>query len=537
MPETIDAKRRRALAELRQRALRARQDPNAFIEFMGMVRGGRRAVQHPVHREWQAILSGEDPEDQNGRSNAAEYKAGNGRRAILLAPVGHGKTSQIVWRLLWEIGRDPDLTIAIIGITEDHPIELVGLMKSEIEHNERLRLVFPGLRKNTTQPRWAAKSFNVERTVRSPTPTVQAYGLGGKILGKRVGIIVCDDVLNISNTITKHQREKVYDWIASEVLSRLLPPTPADPGARVWVIGHIWHKEDAIQRLAKLKSWTYARYECLVPEDATDGPCDFEIERAANDERYRPLIPAIMDRAGIIEKAGELTRIRRPLMLLNRIPPDQYGRFRESWFEAMLARGMGLTFSDRWSGSPAYTGVDLGHEASEGHALTVMWTAAVLPDGTRRVIDVRSGLWTGPETLDQIRDVHRRYGSIIAVESNGAQRYIHQFADRLDVLPIRDHHTGVNKHDLNFGLESMGHEFEAASWILPCSDDLEPPEDVAQGIADALAYNPSDPLRHTGDHLMAWWICREAIRMSPAAAGGVEVDGQGVEDDYDLLAR
>lgn len=535
--ESIEHRRRRALAKLKKRAQEARDDPNVFIEFMGQVRGGKRARQHPVHREWQALWSGsEDITEGRDRCHATEYKQGNGRRTILLAPVGHGKTTQLVWRLLWEMGRKPDVTISIIGITEEHPIDLIGLLKAEIESNTRLRLVFPNLKKNTVQPKWAAKSFNIQRGMTSATPTVKAYGIGGKILGKRVDIIVCDDILNIENTLTVRQREKVHDWVSSEVLSRLLPPTPEDPGARVWMIGHIWHKQDAMQRLKKLKTWTYARYECLIPEDPDGKACGVDIDKAANDERYRPLIPTIMNRAGIAEKAGELTRRRRPLMLLNRIPPDQFGRFRESWFDAMLARGRGLQFVDKWSGSMTFTGVDLGHDASDGHHKTVMWTAAVLPDGSRRVLDVRSGLWDGPEILDQIREVHRRFGSIIAVESNGAQRYIHQFADRLDVLPIKDHHTGMNKHDLSFGLESMGHEFEAAAWILPCDDNLVPHVEVAEGIAGALDYNPADPVAHTSDYLMAWWICREAIRLSPAAEG-MEMPTDDDGGDYNMMAR
>ena len=50
--------------------------------------------------------------------------------------------------------------------------------------------------------------------------------------------------------------------------------------------------------------------------------------------------------------------------------------------------------------------------------------------------------------------------------------------------------------------------------MLPCDDDLIPGEEIAACIKACKIYDPS---AHTPDHLMAWWICKEGIRLSPSA--------------------
>src|SRR5687767_14924524 len=89
--------------ERQRKILAARHDPNDFIEYTMKGEGGQSLVQEPGHREWQDIWTAKE-------------------RAIILGPVGCGKTSQIRGRLLWEIGRDPDDTrIAYISETQGHP--------------------------------------------------------------------------------------------------------------------------------------------------------------------------------------------------------------------------------------------------------------------------------------------------------------------------------------------------------------------------------------------------------------------------------
>src|SRR5690606_5297502 len=139
------------------------------------------------------------------------------------------------------------------------------------------------------------------------------------------------------------------------------------------------------------------------------------------------------------------------------------------------------------------TGVDLGFG---GGALTSMFTATVLPDGTRRILEIRYGDWTGPEIIEQLKLVHMRFGSTIAVEGNGAQRMIEEFASELTALPINKHITGMNRHHIQFGVESLAIELCNKKWMIPCDADLQPNDAVARWITECVGYSPET---HPGD--------------------------------------
>jgi hypothetical protein len=143
-----------------------------------------------------------------------------------------------------------------------------------------------------------------------------------------------------------------------------------------------------------------------------------------------------------------------------------------------------------------------------------MFTVARLPEGSRRVLDVRAGKWTGPEILRQLEDVHRRYDSRIYVETNGAQNFLLQFASHLTTMPISSHHTGMNKHDESWGVDSIGVELEKGMWVIPCDEDMIPHPQMQRAIEEAVNYSPDI---HAGDRLMAWWIAREGLRQGSAA--------------------
>lgn len=522
----------RAAAEFERRRIAAQVDVNAFIEFVARVRGGGAAHQARCHREWQAIWSGATDLDAlracgDGEPAVREYEAGDGCYSVVLAPVGSGKTTNLTYRLIWELGRNSNTTIAIIGITEDHPKSILAQIKHEIEHNPRVRAVFPRLEPHQTRKLWTTEQILVQRPSMERDPSIRVFGLFGKILGKRLDIVVLDDIINLENSLTEHSRKKIWDWIRSEVLSRLQPKTEKLEGARVWAIGHIWHDKDALQELRRLDRTTYARYEALVPTDGAKWPDDHEawpIEQAANSGDYSSITPRIVPASEFVSKFKDLGPIRGPMMILNRLVDATAGRFRREWFEACLLRGFETGhhgFVTQWNRAAAtYTGVDLGHRASPGSDLTSMWTFAIYPDGSKILLDLRSGNWTGPEIREQLREVSMRFNPIIGVENNGAQKLVSELIADLESFSIRDHETGMNKHDFQNGVEAFGLSFADGDWILPCDENGQAIPEVAEFIAETLAY---DPQRHAGDRLMAAWIASETARKSPSGIG-IEID-------------
>lgn len=429
-------------------------------------------------------------------------------------------TSQVRGRLLWEIGHDPDDTrIAYVSATQAHPKKQLGSLKEEIVLNPRVRHVFPNLRPGEGEREiWSSTQILVARDSMHPDVTLEVYGLYGSILGSRKTIIVFDDLCNFANTLTETSREKMADWLA-EVLSRLKGKT------RIWAIGHIWHEEDALQILAKKEGWYYARYEATRRDPETG------IEK--------PTFPSLLPPHKIAGFCADLGPIYSEMMLWNRMPPATASRFKARWFEQALQAGRGLSLRDprtrdwtqpfcaSWSGAGlVYTAVDFGHTKKLGSDLTVLVTGVLFPDGTRRVIDVRSGRWKADEIVGEILDLRERFDPTFFLESNGGQQLFADLVEGLFAVPVNKSHTGEDKYHYQNGIEGLGSELRAGLWILPCDTNLEPHEEVAAMIKGAKGY---DPRKHPSDHLMAWWILRKAMVQYPRGLSGAgeTIDPQG----------
>jgi hypothetical protein len=306
--DKIDQEERLRL-DLRRRILKARSDSVAFIGAIGRQEGDRPIRMGQVHEEWQRTF------DENDR-------------VVLFAPVGHGKSSQITrWRLLYEIGRNPNIRIGVISVSKSGvPTKFLSAIKDDIERNKWLRLVFPKLRPSTTGQRmWGERGIIVERTDNVPDPTIQMFGLYGKILGSRLDLIVIDDICNMENTITEHSREKMWEWVSGEVLSRL-----PRKGGRVWAVGHVWHREDLLHRLSRISTYQSRTYSAFV--------------RDPNTGEEVPLIPELWEIDGLKEREAELGRLA-PYMLRNVIPMYDDARIKQAWVERCLERGRGRSLS------------------------------------------------------------------------------------------------------------------------------------------------------------------------------------------------
>lgn len=477
--------------------IRARTCPIAFAEYCGRLDNGKyEAVLEDAHKEWHNIWS-----DHDG--------------AVILAPVGTAKTWNIRYRLIFEMGIDPTVGIAYLSATQAHPKKQLGAIKSEIETNHRIHQVFPHLKRATGEREvWSATEILIERDTTRPDVTLQCFGLYGNILGSRKNILVFDDICNYLNTLTEASREKMHDWV-NEALSRLKGKV------KVWAIGHIWHERDLLQRLAEQPGFAYARYEATTPD-----PNDPKAPHTLNFPRVLPQreINRLLDQIN--------SPVFQEMMLWNRLPDKTASRFRDAWFETCLRKGAGLTWPTYWDAAATRTkvvcGVDLGHRKKIGSDLTVMITAAVYEDGTRRILDIRYGNWTGSEIVEQLETVHDAFGAHIWVENNSAQQLLIDLGERFTAVPLYPHGTNYyNKNDMQNGVESVGRQMKQGKWAIPADPDVlgavAPGALGSAGIREATSdgvrkllmgcksYDP-DPKKHTSDFLVALWILSEGIR-------------------------
>lgn len=525
-PNLLDARgARAAIAQARelrrQRALLARTDASVFCGFvLRDERTNRPIDQAPLHERWHRILDRE-------------------HRAIFWSHVEAGKTNQIpIGRTCYELGRDPNLKVALISRTAALADKIVTQVGRYIEKSKPMRMVFPNLMpSDDPSAPWRGNAITVKREgIGAKDPSVQGCGVGGSIIGSRIDLLILDDILDYYNTRTKAQRDEVAAWVYSSLLSRLTNES------RVWIVGNAWDPDDVMHRLEKDGGYSCHRFPVADTHGNITWPERFSQKRI--DQFKRDLTP--------LEFARQLMCQARN---------DAEARFKQEWIDTCAALGDGKSLVDaiehaelddetalldemeelgldtieelkraqeviwRLRGElpgHVFHGVDLAVSKRDAADLTCIFTLFVHRNGHRQVLGIKSGKWTAPEILDRIEDTHRRFGGTFMVESNAAQRYIVQLLQQRGQVPVVPVITGRTKAHPEFGIEGMGVELAAGRWTIPSKAGKFEPE-VGDWVSEMLFY---DPRNHTGDRLMASWFAREGARRfadSGPTRGGVSV--------------
>lgn len=446
----------------------ARKDVNEFIELVGVdEESGAPLVQAPIHEAFQKLCD-------------------THKRLIIWSHVESGKTVQVaILRLVWLLGRNPKLRLAVVSRTQTQASKVVSAVKAYIEKSEAVRAVFPDLLPGA---KWTDGALKVKGAGHAKDYSLQALGVGTAVLGARLDGVVMDDVLDWENTRTPTQRQGLLDWYKKTIGGRLTR------AAFVVFIGNAWHPEDILHTLARNPVWAAFRFPVVDPETgAPRWPERWPQER----------IDAFREEHGPAEAARQLFCQARD---------DAEARFKREWIDKCLARGEGrelpLLLHTLPPGYRTYTGVDLGTRETKTSDLTVLFTICVHPNEDREVLCVESGRWTGPDIVARVLDAHKRFMSIVLVENNAAQDFIRQFIVAGSAVPVLPFTTGKNKAHPEFGVESLAVELHNAKWIIP-NHGGRSSVDVEAWIAEMLYYSPD---AHTGDRLMASWFAREGSR-------------------------
>lgn len=223
---------------LRRRQIRqAREDASAFMEYCFYdEKTGLPFEQQWFHDEWHAAWD--------------EFQ-----RVMIIAPRDHAKTSNVVGRAIWELGRDPNLRIKIVCATDARAKERLFEIALNIDKNPRVREVFPNLKAEEDAP-WNAHKIIVQRTARHRDASVEALGITSTATGGRADLLIADDVVDRRNALSfpalKEQIKQAWksDW------TNLL-----EPDSRVWYICTLWSPTDLSHELMDNKAYTVLRYD------------------------------------------------------------------------------------------------------------------------------------------------------------------------------------------------------------------------------------------------------------------------------------
>jgi len=506
----FDAEVQKAEAESRADLMaRCRKDVNAFAEYAWLDDTGQPIRQARHHRIFQDLA----------------------RQHLLLVmwfPVEHGKSTQARILATWLLGNYPDRQYAFVKSKAKQAQKDVKAIGRVIVSNPRIRDVFPDLRPARGELRtgvdtWGAEGIRVHGCPHGlPDPSLAAYGLDGQILGARLHGVILDNILDKSNTQSPAQRLKVLETIDEEIMSRVLP------GGFCIIIDTAWHIDDALHEIAKRPSWHSVKF---------DGEVGFRKGQTLWPERFpKSRLAAIRERSSIVA----YNRMYRNMPL-----SETTAYFREdAW---LRARGK-CEWWDRWPAGVGaqvdlVTGVDLATRAKETADETALVTA-VRVGHRRQLRSIVAGRMEGPAVLRAMVDCYRAFHAPVqkaggsarfVVEDNAAQIYIVQMlrdpviarglglsTDEAGRIQVIGRTTTAKVRDAELGIQALATDIEMDRWDIPAHPE------TTNLREEMRTWTPDS---HTGDRLMAMWICASAFGVGSVGeargAGRLESYGGG----------
>lgn len=439
------------------------------------------------------------------------------RRAVIFSPNETGKSSQVSFaRALWELGRNPNLRIAIGGATADGPEDSLGLVESAILVNPRVALgrdgqgagaVFPWLRPERRPGRmqsWLKSQAIVEREdLENKDPSIRATGTSGNQEGWRVDLWILDDVLSKYNTATKEQRQEIIRWLTSTVIPRRTALS------RMWAIGTPWFDDDALHWLERNREYRSIRFDVttgiwpkatLVKGKVVGWP----------EWRWQ-------------QRLREIGRLEFDRSMRCRAITDSSKTFHVADFDRCVARSGLTAFPASYDGGDLIvaTGMDLGVKDRKSNAETVSATVGLSRSGDFHLLDMRSGRGGISFVVRTLIDVQRDFGPLVQVVENvAAQDYVLQFVRNADeILAIAGaeglhsllNHVRVEpittdagkKADVDYGITAMAADFEQTRWVIPDTEEAR----LWRDELDAFKVG-----EHPGDRVMAAWFAWRRLR-------------------------
>jgi len=482
-------------------------------------------------------------------------------KCVVMMPAGSSKTFICACITLWLLGRDPTERGAVVSENEGMAAKVLAMVAEYIEHSVEIRNVFPKLQRSIryNEP-WTQTAITVDRPYGIRDASVRAYGQGGKIQGSRLSWIVVDDLCGAENSATKESRDKIRSWFDSDVKSRL----PIDRPGRLVVTNTARHPDDLMHTLRR-EGWPTLRMDIMGGIEITDGAERLRSGKGpwtspylrllskqfADKGRWRLVahdpdpdenVPLWPERWPL-DKVEELRRGYLPhefnKVFMNITRDDASAQCKTEWVEECKRKARDdykhFHMVSTYRGpNHVFVGVDLAFRKGEHADYSALFTFEQLPDGHRKILDVEFGQWDAPTVADKIIDRWKRYSAsngtrevVVRVEDNGAQLMLLQFMRKQNVaIPLKAHTTtGLNKHKLNYGVQSVFMDMMNGAWLIPNGPDGKCHPAVQKWIDECLYYTPS---AHTGDLLMSAWIARcQAAEWG--VLGGTQAGAQGVD--------
>lgn len=492
--------------------------------------------------QWYDILEGREPRDLHENQ---VYRKGDPGMVIVNTPPEHSKSTTItVNYVTYRICQDPNIRVIIVSQTQEMAKRFLRAIKDRLaganQAYKKLQIDFApegGFDANSAS--WTADSIYVNAEARDsgePTPTVQALGMNGQIYGNRADLIILDDTVTGKNA---HEFAKQIDWIQREVINRL-----SYPGGTLLLVGTRLAPVEIYSEIQKPEwygqdeesPWTYLTQPAVL--EFAEDPDDWVVlapwtNRPPVSLGARKLVQPNEEGLYPWHSGKSLARRRATSSPQNWAMVYQQEQVVEDAIfpaDKVAASIDGMRAAGLMShGAPGHRtyGMDglyiIGgfDPAITGHAAAIV-VGVDRTTGIRWVIDV----WSKPNQkpqgmMDQMKLFTEKYHVNEWVIEKNMHQLIHDsdfrnwFATRGVIL--REHYTGNNKNDADFGVASMSMLFDGAKEgrgliRLPSRSQNEGIKALVEQLVTWQPLPPGARTKVKQDTVMALWFAETRAR-------------------------
>jgi len=499
---------------------------------------GTKVFKHQEH--WIDLLEGREPSDVHP---AITHEPGSPDLIIINTPPEHAKSTTItVNYAVYRICQNPNIRIMVVSKTQAMAQKFLLSIKNRLTHPkyQDLQLTFGppgGFQKGSDS--WKQDLIYLSSESRDSgekDPTVQAIGIRGHIYGARADLIIMDDCVDHTNA---HEYERQIDWIQSEVMSRI-----DNDGGRLLVIGTRLRPKDLYSELRdearypdETSPWTYFAQPAVLEFD--EDPEKWVTLWAKTN------IPPVSgngepDENGLYDKwTGPALNKKR-----SRISPNLWAMVyqqqqvhEDAAFPTAAVKGVingarNFGIIPRGKNGVRYNGMDglivvAGLDPAGSGYTAAVCLAIDVSTQKRYLLDVSNKAAMKP---DEIRELIKGWTdkykiSEWRVEKNAFQTMLTQDREVREYLSsrgaiLREHHTGQNKWDTNFGVASLttlfyGWEDGKALIEFPSTHASEGLKTL---IEQLVTWYPDAPKSQKTDTVMAFWFAELGVRDRLASA-------------------
>jgi len=436
------------------------------------------------------------------------------RNVMLNVPPRHAKSTYfMVWIPIWLICRDRNVQVLLVSKTHEFAQNWALEIAGQLEHNDELIKAFGAFKaEKEGDQKWKPNSgtFTVlgrTKTVRGAQFTVESRGMNGQVLGREADFVFVDDPTDQEQAESEVARIRELKHLREQVFTRA-EPQGDKPGGRIAVVGQRVHLFDLYGELGK-QEWEVGplKGEKLWHVEKYPAVLDWEKQHVLWPERHS-WDELMLTYARVGGHAPFSCLFQQEPM------PEGTALVRMEWIEACRDR-------DR----PARVGHRIEH--AQDQFVPIVRVVSIDPSPTKF-----NGIIVGDLAYDRehfafavtevirmkagIRDLKAEVDRIISsvkpdyliFEESGFLTWFRDdpwFVELKDRVRFVPHHTGVNKNTREYGVQSLGGDFEFARISLPYGDE------EGRRMSDLLsneALTWYEGVKDGFDLLMALWFVK-----------------------------